>query len=67
MAYPSQNNGFQSGEFTRPEPVDVSSMGIKCANCGTDIKTLPFSPKRTDGIYCRTCLPNFRQPKRNNF
>ena len=39
---------------------DVSSLGLKCEECGVDIKELPFEPtKRDDGtygrIYCQEC------------
>lgn len=46
-----QDQGFQRKMF------DVSNMNIKCKECGTDVKELPFMPKpdRLDGIYCREC------------
>ncbi|MDD5109838.1 MAG: hypothetical protein PHI63_01305 [Patescibacteria group bacterium] len=39
---------------------DVSALNIKCAECGTDVKELPFQPStKEDGtygkIYCRDC------------
>jgi len=39
---------------------DVSELGLTCAECGTEIKELPFQPtKRDDGtfgrIYCHEC------------
>ena len=45
---------------------DVSAMGIKCAECSTDVKELPFEPtKRDDGtygrIYCQECNRNRRK------
>ncbi len=60
----------------QPRPkFDISSLNIKCAECGTDIKELPFQPTlKEDGtygrIYCYECnrnrkrsygRPNFRQ------
>ena len=39
---------------------DVSALGLKCTECGTDITELPFEPtKRDDGtfgrLYCQQC------------
>lgn len=65
MAYQSENNGFNKAPM-----VDVTSMNIKCSNpdCSKpDITELPFMPRGTDGIYCRTCLPKFRKPRQDRF
>ncbi len=56
--------GFQS------RMIDVSSLNLSCANCGTAITELPFSPtKREDGtygkLYCREC--NAKRPRRQSF
>jgi DNA-directed RNA polymerase subunit RPC12/RpoP len=39
---------------------DVTDLGIKCAECGVDIKELPFQPTKKDDdtygrIYCQEC------------
>ena len=45
---------------------DISSLNIKCAECGNDIKELPFQPTlKDDGtygrIYCYECNRNRRR------
>ena len=30
----------------------------KCSGCGGAITELPFEPRRTDGLLCRTCHAN---------
>jgi len=45
---------------------DVTDLGLKCTECGVDIKELPFQPtKRDDGtygrIYCQECNRNRRK------
>ncbi len=47
---------------TRPqrEMVDVSSLGITCAECGTAIEKLPFEPTKKEDdtygkLYCYEC------------
>lgn len=54
-------------DFNRqPRPIqDVSALGLTCAECGVEIKELPFMPtKREDGtygrLYCRECNRNRR-------
>lgn len=39
---------------------DVTDLGLKCAECGVDIKELPFQPTKKDDdtygrIYCQEC------------
>lgn len=41
--------------------VDVSGMNLKCADCGTDIKELPFQPRTDRPVYCRDCNQKRRQ------
>jgi CxxC-x17-CxxC domain-containing protein len=41
--------------------VDVSAMGLKCADCGADIKELPFQPSADRPVYCRDCNRNRRK------
>ncbi|KKQ88154.1 MAG: hypothetical protein UT12_C0026G0001 [Candidatus Curtissbacteria bacterium GW2011_GWC2_38_9] len=57
-----------SGGFNRAprQMVDVSAMGIKCANCSNEIKELPFQPDpaRLNTILCRDCLRKNRPPRR---
>ncbi|MFA4937003.1 MAG: hypothetical protein WC575_01755 [Patescibacteria group bacterium] len=47
--------GFNQGPR---EMIDVSAMGIKCADCGVEITQLPFQPDpaRLNTIRCRDCL-----------
>jgi len=47
----------------RPERkmIDVSDKGIKCAECGADIKELPFEPDPNRKIYCKECYRKNRQ------
>lgn len=55
----------------RYQPVDVSNLNIKCVECSTDIKDLPFNPRMNDDgtpsrpVYCRNCnskrRPAFRR------
>ncbi|PIU78007.1 MAG: hypothetical protein COS72_03745 [Candidatus Moranbacteria bacterium CG06_land_8_20_14_3_00_43_56] len=45
---------------------DVSALGLKCEECGAEIKELPFEPtKRDDGtygrLYCQPCNRNRRK------
>jgi CxxC-x17-CxxC domain-containing protein len=53
---------YQGGGFQR-KMFDVSSLNIKCKECGVEIKELPFQPRedRLDDIYCREC--NFKRKK----
>jgi len=44
--------------------LDVSDMNIKCAECGKDIKELPFKPDPSRKIYCRECYQKVRQQNR---
>lgn len=59
--------GGGGGGFNRAprQMVDVSSMGIKCADCGVEIKELPFQPdpNRLNTIRCRDCLRKNRPPR----
>ncbi len=53
-----QGGGYQ------PRPlVDVSSLGLKCAECGADIKELPFQPTPGKPVYCKDC----NRARRKNF
>lgn len=47
-------NDSGSRNFER-KMVDVSDKDIKCAECGTEIKELPFEPDPSRKIYCRDC------------
>ena len=56
---------FDNRQEPRPK-FDISDLNIKCAECGTDIKELPFQPtKKDDGtygrIYCYECNRNRRR------
>ena len=53
----------ESGQFER-KMLDVSDQEIKCADCGKDIKELPFKPDPSRKIYCQDCYRKFRQQNR---
>jgi hypothetical protein len=45
---------------------DVAELGLKCTECGVDIKELPFQPTKRDDdtygrIYCQECNRNRRK------
>ncbi len=47
---------------------DITSLGIKCAECGATIEQLPFEPtKRDDGtfgnLYCYECNKKRRRDR----
>ncbi|MGC9530588.1 MAG: CxxC-x17-CxxC domain-containing protein [Candidatus Bipolaricaulaceae bacterium] len=42
---------------------DVSHLGLHCADCGTEIKELPFEPKDDRPVYCRECARKRRPPR----
>jgi len=46
---------------------DVSSMGLKCAECGADITQLPFQPSADRPVYCRECNRNRKKNFRRRF
>jgi hypothetical protein len=47
---------------------DVSSLALKCEECGTDITELPFEPtKRDDGTYGRLYCQQCNRARRKNF
>jgi CxxC-x17-CxxC domain-containing protein len=53
-----QNGGFQ------PKPlVDVSAMGLTCADCGAAIDKLPFQPSADRPVYCKDC----NRKRKSNF
>ncbi len=59
-------NRFGGGFNRGPKPkIDVSALGIKCADCGVDIKELPFEPdpNRINTIRCIDCLRKNRPPR----
>jgi CxxC-x17-CxxC domain-containing protein len=41
--------------FQQRKMYDVSSMNLKCAQCGTAITELPFQPSADRPVYCRDC------------
>jgi len=49
---------YQNRGFAPRQMIDVSAMNIKCAQCGTDIRELPFNPDpaRLNTILCRDCM-----------
>ena len=46
---------FSQSDRPERKMIDVSDMDIKCAECGTQIKELPFKPDPNRKIYCREC------------
>ncbi len=62
MAYQGNNTNYTP----RPK-VDISALGITCAECGAPINELPFEPtKRDDGTYGRLyCFECNRQRRRD--
>jgi CxxC-x17-CxxC domain-containing protein len=57
MSFDQNAGGFRSA----PKLVDVSAMGLKCADCGADITELPFEPHADRPVYCRDCNRNRRK------
>ena len=57
MAFDSQQGGFRPPR----QMVDVSSMGLKCAECEVDITELPFQPDQDRPVYCKDCNRNRRK------
>lgn len=51
----------QQGGFAPRKLVDVTALGLKCADCGADITELPFEPKADRPVYCRDCNRNRRK------
>jgi hypothetical protein len=52
----------------RSQPHDVSALNIKCAECGCDVKTLPFEPTlKEDGTYGRIYCQDCNKKRRSNF
>jgi CxxC-x17-CxxC domain-containing protein len=49
------------GGFAERKLVDVSALGLKCAECGVAITELPFEPKADRPVYCRDCNRNRRR------
>ena len=43
---------------------DVSHLNLTCADCGAEIKELPFEPKDDRPVYCRECARK-RRPQNN--
>ena len=57
MAY----SNFRDDNQAQRPMFDVSAMGLKCAECGTDITQLPFQPSSDRPVYCRDCNRKRRQ------
>jgi CxxC-x17-CxxC domain-containing protein len=53
----------QGGSSARPprQMVDVSSMGLSCANCGVAVTELPFMPSTDRPVTCRDCNRKSRE------
>lgn len=72
MAYQSNyGRSSYSNGYNRP-PVkmhDVSSLNIKCCDCGVEIKELPFEPdpERISTLRCRDCMRKKREQFRSRY
>lgn len=68
MAY-QKNENFGGRGFQPRQMIDVSSMNIKCCECGVEIKELPFNPDpaRLDQIRCRDCMRKRREQFRRRY
>ncbi|OGY42408.1 MAG: hypothetical protein A2Y82_04675 [Candidatus Buchananbacteria bacterium RBG_13_36_9] len=56
-----------NGDRPQRQMFDVSSMGLKCAQCGADITELPFQPTADRPVYCRDCNRARKQNFRKRF
>ncbi|MDD5251616.1 MAG: hypothetical protein PHT12_03200 [Patescibacteria group bacterium] len=52
---------FQAGPRPPRQKVDVSALGLKCAQCQTPITELPFQPDPNRDVYCDNCNRARRQ------
>jgi CxxC-x17-CxxC domain-containing protein len=59
MEFASSNGGFGQ----QREMVDVSAMGLTCANCTKAVTELPFQPNADRPVFCRDC----NRERRKNF
>lgn len=64
----NDDRSFGSGGFNRPprQMYDVSSLNLKCCDCGVEIKELPFNPdpsRPLDRIRCPECQRKFRMSR----
>ncbi|MEK7606933.1 MAG: CxxC-x17-CxxC domain-containing protein [Patescibacteria group bacterium] len=46
---------FNNGPFPPRQKIDVSAMGLKCAECATPITELPFQPSADRPVFCFDC------------
>lgn len=58
MSYDQNGGGFGG---PKKELIDVSAMGLKCAECGAAIDKLPFQPSADRPVYCQDCNRNRRK------
>ncbi|MEY4723721.1 MAG: hypothetical protein RLZZ324_1234 [Candidatus Parcubacteria bacterium] len=52
MSFDQNGGGFSSAPR---KLVDVSAMGLTCAECGAAITELPFQPSPDRPVYCKDC------------
>ena len=64
MAYSNFNDG---GSRPPRQMFDVTSLGLKCAECGADITELPFQPSGDKPVYCRECNRNRQRNFKRRF
>lgn len=44
-------------------PRKMFQVDQKCADCGAEIKELPFQPRPDSKVYCRDCYAKNRPPR----
>jgi len=49
--------------FGERQMIDVTHLGLKCADCAKEITELPFEPKSDRPVYCRECNQKHRPPR----
>jgi len=66
MAY---DQSQQFGGRPQRQMFDVSSLALKCAQCGKDILELPFQPTPDRPVYCFDCNKKRRGdfPRRDRY
>ena len=52
--------------YQKRKMYDVSHMGLRCADCGMDIRELPFEPRGDRPVYCGECVRKRRPNKPHN-
>ena len=50
--------------YQKTKMVDVSNRELRCADCGTEIRELPFEPDADRPVSCMDCARKRRRPRR---